>query len=492
MPKDWSGSRVDLHLALPTGGARRFAVESALREAIRDGRLAAGALLPSTRGLAQELGVARGTVTAAYDQLAEEGYLTARPGSGTTVAELPPSPTAPGSTAPRGPAPRHDLRAGLPDVSAFPVRAWLASTRRVLAAARPEAFGAGDPQGRLELRRALADYLGRARGVTTSPDRIVVTSGYYQGLSLLAGVLAAGGAGTGAVEDPGHNAFRDVVRRAGFETVPLPVDADGACVDLLTPQVDAVFLTPAHQYPTGVPLHPRRRRTLTAWARSTGGLIVEDDYDGEYRYDRQPVGALQAMAPDATVYCGTASKTLGPALRLAWLALPPHLVEPVVRAKFDADLYSETLGQLVLADLVSTHAYDRHIRAARLRYRRRRELLLDRVAAIPALTAHGAPAGLHTLLTAPAHWPPEDELLVACAHHGIALRGLAELNCESADHLSKKPPGLIVGFGAPSEHAYAPALDALFTVLSSFAASGAGATVPRPVSVRHAWQDARA
>ncbi|HEU5334285.1 MAG TPA: PLP-dependent aminotransferase family protein [Actinocrinis sp.] len=485
MPKDWSGSRVDLHLILSPAGARRFAVESALREAIRDGRLAAGALLPSTRTLAQELGLARGTVTAAYDQLAEEGYLTTRPGSGTTVAELPQAPAAAEVAARRRPGLRHDLRPGLPDVGAFPVRAWLAATRRVLAAARPEVFGAGDPQGRPELRRALADYLGRARGVITSPDRIVITSGYYQGLSLLAGVLTGAGSTTAAVEDPGHNVFRDVVRRAGFATVPLPVDADGARVDLLTPRIDAVFLTPAHQYPTGVPLHPHRRRTLTAWARTTGGLIVEDDYDGEYRYDRQPVGALQAMAPDATVYCGTASKTLGPALRLAWLVLPSHLVEPVVQAKYEADLYSETLGQLVFADLITTHAYDRHTRASRLRYRRRRELLLDRVAAVPALTAHGVPAGLHLLLTGPADWPPEEDLLAACARHGVGLRGYAELHCEPPGHASERPPGLVVGFGAPCEHGFLPALDALFAALTGRTELSAGARrhTPRPRAI---------
>jgi GntR family transcriptional regulator/MocR family aminotransferase len=466
MPKDWSGSRVDVHLALPAVGARRANLEHALREAIRDGRLAAGALLPSTRGLALELGLSRGTVTAAYGQLVEEGYLTVRPGSGTTVADPPPRPVITLPPTARTPAPRHDLRPGSPDVSAFPMRAWLTATRRVLATAGPHVFGAGDPQGTPQLRHALADYLGRTRGVITSPDRIVITSGYYQGLNLLASVLTASGAATAAVEDPGHDLFRDIVRRSGLTIVPLPVDAQGARVDLLSDQIDTVFLTPAHQYPTGVPLHTQRRRTLSAWAHSTCGLIVEDDYDGEYRYDRQPVGAFQAMAPDSTVYCGTASKTLGPALRLAWMVLPPHLVAPVVEAKHRADLYTETLGQLVLADLIAGHAYDRHIRAARHRYRRRRELLVQRVHAIPGLTLHGVPAGLHALLTGDADWPAEPKLLAACENHGIALRGLADLHCEPDQNRPKKPPGLIVGFGAPTERAFPPAVEALRTVLT--------------------------
>ncbi|GAA1980301.1 PLP-dependent aminotransferase family protein [Kitasatospora viridis] len=465
MLNSWSSSRLDLHISPDPGGGRRSGLESALRTAIRGGRLPAGTLLPSTRGLAQELGLSRGTVSAAYDQLVEEGLLTTRPGSGTRVADLPQAAQAPARPAPAPTAPSHDLRPGLPDVSAFPTRAWLAATRRVLTHARPEVFGGGDPQGRIELRTALADYLGRTRGVITTPDRIVITSGYYQGLGLLGGVLAASGTRTAAVEDPGHNLFREVVQRSGLTTLALPVDAHGARTDELTQRTGAAFLTPSHQYPTGVPLHPTRRQTLCAWARSTGGLIVEDDYDGEYRYDRQPVGALQGIAPDRVVYCGTASKTLGPALRLAWLVLPPHLVQPVLRAKQQADLYTETLGQLVLADLITTHAYDRHIRAARLRYRRRRELLLGRLAAHPGLTAHGVPAGLHTLVTLPPDGPTEDHLLAECARSGVALRGLTELHHARAD----RPQGLLIGFAASSERAYPAALDALFGVLASTA-----------------------
>ncbi|MFJ8085482.1 PLP-dependent aminotransferase family protein [Streptomyces sp. NPDC096205] len=461
MQKSWSGSRVDLHLRLDATQGRRSALESALRDAIREGRLATGTLLPSTRGLACELGLSRGTVTAAYDQLVEEGYLTTRPGSGTTVADIPPRTVTSPSAAPAPTGHRHDLRPGLPDVGAFPARSWLAATRRVLADSRSVVLGAGDPQGRIELRTAVADYLGRTRGVVTTPDRILITSGYYQGLSLLSGVLARSGARTVAVEDPSHNVFRAVVQRSGLATPPLPVDAHGACVDTLTSSVDAVLLTPSHQYPTGVPLHPGRRQAVSTWTRTTGGLVIEDDYDGEYRYDRQPVGALQGIAPDRTVYCGTASKTLGPALRLAWMALPRQLVKPMVEAKQQADLYTENLSQLALADLLTTHAYDRHVRAARLRYRRRRELLLDRASGVPGLAALGVPAGLHTLLALPSDWPPEDEILSLCARQGIALRGLSELHSDPHG----RPPGLLIGFAAPPEHAYRPALDALFGTL---------------------------
>jgi len=468
MPHSWSSSGLDLHLSMDAGGGRRSGLESALRAAIRQGRLPAGTLLPSTRGLAQELGLSRGTVSAAYDQMVEEGYLATRPGSGTTVAETPRRDQEPVRPAPAPTTPRHDLRPGLPDVSAFPTRAWLACTRRVLTRARPEVFGAGDPQGRIELRHALTDYLGRTRGVITTPDRIVITSGYYQGLGLLSGVLATSGTRTAAVEDPGHNVFREVVRSAGLRTEALSVDAHGARVESLTRHTGAAFLTPSHQYPTGVPLHPSRRQTLCAWARSTGGLIIEDDYDGEYRYDRQPVGALQGIAPDQVVYCGTASKTLGPALRLAWMVLPPHLVQPMLQAKQQADQFTETLGQLVLADLITSYAYDRHIRVTRLDYRRRRELLLDRVSTVPGLTAHGVPAGLHTLVTLSSDRPTEDQCLARCAQHGVALRGLTELHLDPAN----RPQGLLIGFAAPSKRAYPAAVDALFTALASIVETG--------------------
>ncbi|MFJ1708768.1 PLP-dependent aminotransferase family protein [Kitasatospora sp. NPDC088346] len=500
MPSSWSSSRPDLHLDLDPAGGRRSAVENALREAVRSGRLAAGTLLPSTRGLAADLGLARGTVTAAYDQLVEEGYLTARPGSGTTVADLPPARPGPAvPVAADSVEPRHDLRAGRPDVSAFPARAWLAATRRVLDRARPEVFGPADPQGRIELRTALADHLGRTRGVITTADRVVITSGFYQSLGLLAAVLRARGATTVATEDPGHNLHRDVIRRAGLTVTSLPVDAHGARVEELTRRTDAVLLTPSHQYPTGVPLHPARRHRLLGWARATGGTVVEDDYDGEFRYDRRPVGALQGAAPDHVVHCGTASKTLAPALRLAWLVLPPALVPEVVRAKEADDLYTEALGQLVLAELIATHAYERHVRAARIRYRRRRELLLDRLAAAetavptaaaapttaapltagPVLTAHGVPAGLHTLLTLPADGPDEPAVLAACARRGVALRGLAELHHDPAG----RPGGLLIGFAAPSERAFPAALDALFPALfPALSPALSPAPLPAPAS----------
>ncbi|MGI8331728.1 PLP-dependent aminotransferase family protein [Actinomadura scrupuli] len=495
MPGNWSSRGLDLHLEVDTAGGRRAGLERALREAVRDGRLAPGSPLPSTRELAGELGLSRGTVTAAYDQLAAEGYLTARQGAVTRVADLPAPVPAPARPAPGTAAPQHDLRPGRPDVAAFPAAAWSRSTRRVLTTAPADIHGLSDPQGRAELRTALAGYLGRTRGVLTGPDRIVITSGSYQSFGLLARVLAESGTTAVAMEDPGHEAYREVVRRAGLTVLPLPVDRHGARADALTGVLagrgsgapGAVVVTPAHQYPTGAPLHPRRRHELCAWARASGGLVIEDDYDGEYRYDRRPVGALQGIAPDRVVYCGSASKSLGPGLRLGWMALPSDLVGPVVEAKFQADLHTGALGQLVLADLITRHDYDRHIRAGRLRYRRRRDLLVRRLGPgprqpLPGLVLHGVAAGLHTLITLPDDGPAEPEVLAECERRGIALRGLSELWHDRADahadlrsHLNGDlhgglhgdAQGVLVGYAAASEHAYPAALEAFAGALGA-------------------------
>ena len=459
MAKAWTGSRLDLHLDLTAAGPakRRAALEAALREAIREGSLRPGVPLPSSMGLAEQLGVSRGTVTSAYGQLVEEGFLTSRPGSGTAVADVR-DPKPPAASPHRFAAvrPVHDLRPGSPDLAAFPLRGWTAATRRVLAAARPELFGAGDPQGRFELRAALADYLGRTRGVQTSADRVVITSGYHQSVRLVAQVLRSQGATTVAWEEPGHAVFRELVAGAGLGVRPLPGDDGGAVVDALTDE-SAAFLTPAHQYPTGVPLDSARRRAVVEWARANGALVIEDDYDGEFRYDRRPVGAMQPVATCEVVYCGSVSKTLGPGLCLGWLALPSRLVETFVRAKLETEPFTEAVGQAVLADFLASHAYDRHVRSARLRYGRRREHLLALLDEFPGLTVKGVPAGLHALATLPSDGPGESEIRAEGEARGVAFRGLAELYQEP----DTVAPGLLIGYAGPSERAYPAALEAL-------------------------------
>ncbi|WP_086701144.1 PLP-dependent aminotransferase family protein [Streptomyces tricolor] len=453
----WSGVGVDLHLETDSADGRRVGLERALRDAVRDGRLAPGTRLPATRRLAADLGISRGTAKAAYDQLVAEGYLTARQGSGTRVAELSAVQTEEPGTDTRTRAPRFDLRPGSPDVGAFPAAAWLRALRRAIATAPSLAYDYGDPRGRIELRTALSGYLGRARGVLAPPERIVVTSGYVQGLALLTRVL--GGAAI-AMEDPGLPFHRDVVRHNGGTVLPVPVDARGVRPEELG-EAAAVVVTPAHQYPTGVTLHPERRRALTDWARARGGLIVEDDYDGEFRYDRQPVGALQGMAPGQVVYLGTASKTLGPALRLGWMVLPPDLAAEAASAKGRVDTVG-ALDQLTLAEFLTSGAYDRHVRSARLRYRRRRDALATAVAErAPDVRVTGIAAGLHAVLRLPAG--TEESVVQAAAWQGLALHGLSFHRHPQAP--TAPLDALVVGYGTPPDSAWAGALEALCRVL---------------------------
>ncbi|AJT64876.1 hypothetical protein T261_3206 [Streptomyces lydicus] len=469
----------DLHLDLSGSGGIRAALLRALRDAVRSGRLAPGTRLPSSRSLAADLGIARNTVADAYAELVAEGWLSSRQGSGTRVAERAPARDAPGP-ARRTPGPvdrpRFDLTPGRPDVSSFPRTAWLAAARRALTAAPSDAFGYGDPCGRPELRTVLADYLARARGVRADPDRIVVCAGFMQGLGLLSRALGAGddgpGDGTGspgrmAIESYGLSFHRDVITRAGLGTVPLLVDEHGARTQEL-PALDdvrdirAALLTPAHQFPTGVPLHPDRRAAAVNWARSTGGYILEDDYDGEFRYDRQPVGALQGLDPDHVVYLGTASKSLAPALRLAWMVLPDRLVDPVLALKRTGEWQSGSLEQLTLAEFLASGAYDRHLRGMRLRYRRRRDQLVAALAdRAPHVHVSGIAAGLHAVLELP---PGTEQSIVEAARwQGLALEGLNSFRAPSAPGTARD--GLVVAYGTPPDHSFAGGLEALVRAL---------------------------
>ena len=321
-------------------------IETSIREGIRAGRLPRGSSLPPTRVLAADLGVSRGVVVEAYQQLAAEGYLTSRAGGYTQVAAGPAAPAA----APRPvgePKPAIDLSYGRADVSSFPRAAWLRAIRGALTDAPNEVFGYLTGRGVPQLRSSLAEYLNRVRGTVAEPDHMVICTGYAQGVTLLTGVLAAAGAKRLALEDPSSNDDAlPAARAAGLEVVGIPVDGDGIRVDLLRATgADAVILTPSHQWPTGAVLSARNRAAVIGWATERGAIIIEDDYDAEYRYDRTPVGALQGLAPGHVVYAGSASKTLAPGLRLGWFVLPGHLTEPMAAAKIAADRGSPALEQ---------------------------------------------------------------------------------------------------------------------------------------------------
>ncbi|MEU4252979.1 PLP-dependent aminotransferase family protein [Amycolatopsis sp. NPDC026612] len=463
MSESWvnSGERLgaDLHLELAGPGGKRAALIAALRDAVRAGRLAPGTRLPPYRSLAADLGLARNTVADAYAELVAEGWLTAVQGSGTRVAERaePLHPARTPKKAPGATAPVHNLRQGQPDATSFPRTEWLAAARRALNVAPHDAFGPGDPRGRPELREALVQYLARARGVRTAPERIVVCSGFAHALRLLVPAVLPGPL---AVESYGLAFHRAIFAAAKVRTIPLPLDEHGARVEDLT--APAVLLTPAHQFPTGGPLHHDRRTAVLGHVRATGGVLVEDDYDGEFRYDRKPVGAVQGLDPGHVVYAGSVSKSLSPALRLGWLVLPEHLVERVLAVKGEREAWASTLDQLTLAEFLASGAYDRHIRRMRQRYRRRRDQLVAALAErAPHVTPTGIAAGLHAVLRLPPG--TEKAALKAAAWQGLALDGLAAFRHPGSTMSTMD--GLVVGYATPPEHAYAAALDALCRAL---------------------------
>ncbi|MCX5556830.1 PLP-dependent aminotransferase family protein [Streptomyces sp. NBC_00038] len=466
MAETWvnSAERIgaDLHLEMAGSGGRRAVLIRALREAVRSGRLTPGTRLPPYRSLAADLGVARNTVADAYAELVAEGWLTARQGSGTRVAERAEAQGAPArvpkKAPPRARGPRHDLRQGTPDASSFPRTAWLASYRRALQQAPNEAFGPGDPAGRVELRHALAEYLARARGVRAEPGRIVICSGFAHALRLLFPAVLRGPL---AVESYGLGFHRELLTAASVRTLPLPLDEDGAQVGELG-RDRAVLLTPAHQFPTGGPLHPERRAAVIDWARARGGVILEDDYDGEFRYDRKPVGALQGLDPERVIHIGSVSKSLSPALRLGWMVLPERYVDGVLAVKGEREAWAGVPDQLALADFIASGSYDRHVRRMRQRYRRRRDRLVAALAArAPHIEVTGIAAGLHAVLRLPPG--TEQSAVKAAVWQGVALDGLSEFRHPQA--VMSAPDGLVVGYATPAEHAYGAALDALCGVL---------------------------
>ncbi|SEH57745.1 transcriptional regulator, GntR family [Mycolicibacterium rutilum] len=460
------GSR-DLHLDLReriTPGVRgaRELLLTALRDAVRSGRLATGTVLPPSRSLAADLGLARNTVAEAYAELVAEGWLASRQGAGTWVVNNGGA-AAPARSRGVRTAPRHNLMPGSPDVAEFPRNEWVASTRRALANAPTEALRMGDARGRPELREAVAEYLGRVRGVRTSPDAVVICAGTRHGVELLARVFGADR--PIALEAYGLFIFRDAIAALGMSTTPIGVDEHGAVIDDLDRvDVPAVLLTPAHHSPLGMPLHPSRRTAVVDWAQRTNGYVIDDDYDGEFRYDRQPIGALQALCPDRVAYLGSASKSLSPVLRLGWMVLPANLVEPVIAAAGDAQFYVNGIAQLTMADFIASGNYDKHIRRMRLRYRRRRDTLVEALGRFD-IGIGGLNAGLNMLLTLPDGAEPE--VVQRAGEAGVALQGLSLMRHPLAGPDVPQPDGVIVGFGTPPEHAFNAAVEALCDILAA-------------------------
>ncbi|MFI5613966.1 PLP-dependent aminotransferase family protein [Amycolatopsis sp. NPDC051903] len=456
---------LDLHLGHISGTVRAGLMD-AFREAIRADRLAPGTRLPSSRVLAADLGIGRNTVVRVYSELISEGWLTALRGSGTEVSQRATELT--GRRTRRQPArprsqPVHDLRPGYPDLSSFPREEWIRAVKRTISTAPFEAFGYTDPHGRSELRETLARYLARARGLRARADNVIVCSGAAEGLRLVVAGLAKAGVTKVAVEEFGLQTQRQALLKAGLEAVPIPVDSDGADISLLdrSPGLGAVLLTPSHQFPLGVALHSDRRAAVVDWARRRGTLIIEDDYDGEFRYDRSPVGALQGLDHDHVIYLGTASKSLAPGLRLGWLVLPDHLVEVISSQKGETEETAGFVNQLAMTDFIESGAYDRHIRAMRAHYRRRRQQLVETIRQhSPGTQEAGMPAGLHVVLEQPARNGSELARRAAREHLAVEPLDLFRHPESTSDR-----DGVVIGFAAPSPSGWSGALDALVRAL---------------------------
>jgi GntR family transcriptional regulator/MocR family aminotransferase len=448
---DLTSQPVELLLSVTRDGPRTLGaqIEDQLRHAIRLGALRPGARVPSTRDLAHQLGVSRPVVVDAYAQLAAEGYLTLRQGARTSVSEAGARPRAPAKERVRAQeSPRFDFRPSVPDVSAFPRSIWLRSVRSALAAMPDHDLDYGDPRGVEALRSALVEYLGRVRGVVADPEHLVVTTGFVQARGLVCRALAAAGAKRVAIEDPSHPEQRVTIVQSGLEAVPIPVDEGGIRVDALErAAVDAVVLTPAHQFPTGAVLAGERRTALIAWMRRRGAIAIEDDYDVEYRYDRAPVGALQGLEPERVAYAGTTSKTLAPALRVGWLVVPPPLLDAVSYEKRHADLGCPRIDQHAFADFLVRGELDRHLRRMRARYRARRDALVAALAdALPEAHGQGIAAGLHAAVQLPAT-DDEQAIVEEARRRRIALTAMGDYRIKAGDY----SPTLILGYAQSPE-----------------------------------------
>ncbi|MFG2574223.1 PLP-dependent aminotransferase family protein [Streptomyces sp. NPDC048481] len=429
---------------------RGRALQAALREAVRSGRLAQDTRLPSSRDLAADLGVSRGLVTEAYEQLTAEGYLRSGRGAGTWVggAARAARPRA-RDLAPRPPGARTDFVPGTPDLSLFPRAAWAAAQRGVLAELPHHDLGYPDPRGLPRLRTALAELLSRRRGVVADPERLVIVSGVAQATALLGLALHARGAEAVGVEDPGSPQHGALYAAAGVRAVPLPLDGEGTDLAALRSSgVRAVTTTPAHQFPTGIAYSARRRAELLDWARSVDGFVIEDDYDGDFRYDRAPVGALQGLDPERVAYTGSVSKSLAPGLRLGWLLVPEALAEHVVARKRTSDLGHPALDQALFARFVERGDYDRQLRRCQRAYRERRDALVAALTEhFPGARVSGIAAGLHVIAELPPRYGPQPRFLERVAAAGVGVRALADYtHARAGREEAGAGPRLVLGY----------------------------------------------
>ena len=469
------GDELEVTLAVPERGARRTrrGLYEQLRTAIRSGRLAPGLRMPASRGLAQRLGVSRNTITAVYELLVSEGCLVTRPGSGAFVAE------GPVRAAPRRPAhgmadrvrsiplgwrltafdptARYRFLLGLPDLAAFPWDLWRKIANRTLRAYGRGPIRPSGPQGAAKLREAIAGHLSFARGIACTPDDVVVASGAQQAFDILAKVLVHRPGVVVVLEDPGYPPIRAAFTAAGARIVEAPVDEEGILVDALPADAEVVCVTPSHQFPMGVAMSPPRRQALLAFARRTGAVVIEDDYDGDFRFDGRPLEALQTLdVSDQVLYVGTFSKSLFPDLRLGYVVAPDWAREALLLAKMATGGPSQT-AQFTLAAFVAEGHLVRHVRRMRRIYAERRAALLEAFQAAPAGSVEPWPsaAGLHLALKLD---PALDDVgvLRAATKLGVGAYALSEFSVGEG-----RRNGLVLGYGAVATENVRPGVEAL-------------------------------
>ena len=475
MAIQWSGLGPELLLRLDrdSGLPLRSQLEDAIRDAIRDGRLQPGERLPSSREFARDLGVSRGLVQECYGQLLSEGYLDSQVGSATKVAARAyPAATRGGLGSQRAPKPPRaapaprliaDFRSGVPDLASFPRSDWVWAMREACREVATADLDYGDPRGSRALREVVAGYLRRVRAAAVGPEDLIVCTGFAQGLNLVLGVLSQLGVERVAFEDPGYGDDETSTSvRSAAQAVRVPVDDLGVDVAALAASgARAVVVTPAHQAPTGVVLAASRRHALVEWASRHDAYIVEDDYDSEFRYDREPVGVLQGIAQDRVFTLGTVSKSLAPAVRLGWIVAPPALSGAVAEAKLLSDRGTSGLDQLALAALLRSGRYDRHLRKMRGVYARRRTTLIGALGRhAPGVRLTGLAAGFHAV----AHLPEaadEDAVVAEALRRSVGLYGMAPFRATGR----AAAPQLVLGFGLTGERAIEAGIAAVADLL---------------------------